>query len=398
MKKLFFILFNLPFFLFAADPLIFVVNQGENQVEVYNILNNNFESPITYAGFDLGYGNITFNNGFTKIYITNYNGNFISVFDAASYAHIDDFGSAPDLQNPEELAFSAEGSKLYVSNYSAINNQSVAVYDIDPTTGLGTFSHHFGGSVLSPTQETATLVLNGSHNRLYLVNGGLNKVSVFDLPTETLIGEFTDPSLNEPLGGFYDALENKLYLTNFNSNNISVFNINPLSGLGIFSGLFGSGSELQGPEDLVFSEDQTKIYVGNFANFITEYNSQGNFVQQIFAPSNTALMTGLGVNFLEPFILPHFTKANAFTICNEFFTATCIYNELSWAFSNPNMVLSYQIFRKEGNDFKLLQIINPGEALKIVDSDVKKGEFYEYKIIAILQEDSVEQIFFSTKK
>lgn len=399
MKKLIFILLNFPFFAFPIDSLLYVVNQGQNQVEIYNLLNNTFGTPLTYSGFNLGYGNIIFNNDFSKVYITNYNGNFISIFDATTLAHLDDFGSSPNLQSPEELAFSADGSKLYVSNFSATNDENVAVYDIDSITGLGTFSHHFGGSPLNPTGSTAALALNGNRDRLYLISGDFNKVSVFDLLTETLIGEFTDPSLNIPYGCFYNSPENRLYVSNFSNNNISIFNIDSLTGLGTFSGVFGSGAELQGPEDLVFNEDQTKIYVGNFTDFITEYDSQGNFIQQIFAPSNAALMTGVGVNFSsKPSTSPHFLRADALTIFNVFFTGTCVYNELSWNFSDPNAVLRYQIFRKTGGIFKLLQTVHPWEPVKFVDENIKKGEVYEYKIVAILQEKSVEKIVFSRKK
>lgn len=226
----------LPLSIFSQDSLLYIVNPGQNQVEIYNLTQDLFEPPLTYAGFNLGFGNVAFNNDLTKIYITNYDGDFVSVFDAATLTHLGDFGSNPDLQNPEELAFSADGTKLYISNYDAADSQSVAVYNIDPITGLGVLSNHFGGSPSNPTGFTASLALNRARDRLYLVSGALeNKVSVFDLSTEILIGEFTDLNMDNPLGCFYNNTENALYLCNYNNNTISVYAIDPTTGLGTFS-------------------------------------------------------------------------------------------------------------------------------------------------------------------
>lgn len=396
MKKLFVLFLNLHFLLFAADPLLFIVNGTQSEIEIYNIQNNTFQAPITYGGFLLGSGDITFNNDLTKIYVTNFIGNFISVFDGTTYTHLGDFGSDPNLIHPEELAFSLDGSTLYVANYGKFNEESVSVYTIDPTTGLGVFSHSFGGNISSSTSETSVLTLNGLRNRLYLVSSATNNVSVFDLPSETVIGEFSDPSLDFVYGGFYHALEDKLYLTNAGNNTISVFQIDPTTGLGTLSQVFGSATELDTPEDIVFSGDYTKIYVGNNANFVTEYDSQGNFVQKIIVPGKGAVSTGVTVNSVQTAY--YFTHASAFTIYDEFLLDTSIYNQLSWNFSNPSSVLNYQVFRKEGAVFKLLKTISGRGPLKFVDNKIKKGKVYEYKIVANVPGGSVEETVFSVKK
>ena len=173
----------------------------------------------------------------TNIYVTNFDGDTVSVIDPTTNTVI---GSPiPVGDGPEGIAF--DGTNIYVANPSdSTGDDSVSV--IDPATKTVTDTIRFGDFPIG-------IAFNGTN--IYVTNYLGYTVSVIDPNTNTVTA--TIPVGEGPKGIVFDGTN--LYVTNTRDDTVSVIdpNTNTVIGSPIPVG--------DGPRGIVF--DGTNLYVAN---------------------------------------------------------------------------------------------------------------------------------------
>ena len=206
-----------------------------------------------------------------EVYVANQGDNTISVYDPVSQAIVATITPAMGLhQNPIYLVASTDG--LYVFVVTQGNGSSPGVLDIINTT-----TNTIGASV--PLGVGPTYAFLDTHlNRLYVTNTGGNSVSVFDVSNVILTANPAIPTLatlnvgSAPVS--VTALPNGLsvYVANSISNDVSVVNSTNLS-------VVTTIPVGQGPVFIASEPSSSKVYTANAgAGTISIINTLNNAV------------------------------------------------------------------------------------------------------------------------
>jgi YVTN family beta-propeller protein len=189
------------------------------------------------------------------IYVANQGDNSISVYNPTSQSVVATLTTANGLhQNPIYLVSSADGNYVFVVTQG--NGSGPGALDI-----ISTATNTIGGSVplgVGPTFGYLDTVLN----RLYVTNTGGNSVTVFDVSNVVLTANPAIPTLATlPVGSgpvSVAALPNGLsvYVANSISNDVSVMNSNNLS-------VVATIPVGQNPVFIATEPTSTKVYAAN---------------------------------------------------------------------------------------------------------------------------------------
>jgi YVTN family beta-propeller protein len=190
-----------------------------------------------------------------KVYVANQGDNSISVYDPTSQSIVATITPANGLHhNPVYLLASTDGNYVFVVNQG--NGSSPGTLDI-----IYTGTDVIGGSVplgVSPNYAFLDTVLN----RLYVTNTGSNSVSVFDVSNVILSANPAIPTLGTVNVGSgpvsVTALPNGLsvYVANSISNDVSVVNSSNLS-------VVAAVPVGQSPVFIASEPSSTKVYTAN---------------------------------------------------------------------------------------------------------------------------------------
>jgi DNA-binding beta-propeller fold protein YncE len=239
-----------------------------------------------------------------QIYVANFSGNSILVFNSARTVSGDSAparkftGAATTLNGPSALFLDVFNDRLYIANTTdnsilVYNNASVASGNASPSRTLK-------GAAASLNSPSGVFV-DTTRDKLYVINGGANSILVFDNaatvsgnapPVRTIFGLST--TLNSPSSGALDVLQDRLYVANTASDSILVFNaISTISGnMPPNRKLEGALTGLNQSRDLYLDLGTDRLYVANTgADSVLVFNNAG-IVTGNTAPSRTVVLTG----------------------------------------------------------------------------------------------------------
>jgi DNA-binding beta-propeller fold protein YncE len=137
-------------------------------------------------------------------------------------------GALTTLNNPGGIFGDTANDRLYMANYIGnsilvFNNASTASGNIAPNRTIS------GGS--TTLNNPGGIFVDTTNNRLYVANYGGDSILLFSnastadgniAPNRTISGGST--TLNNPGGIFVDTTNNRLYVANYTGNSILVFN------------------------------------------------------------------------------------------------------------------------------------------------------------------------------
>jgi uncharacterized repeat protein (TIGR01451 family) len=199
----------------ATNKRLFVVENTNNRVVVFDVNTvTDGENPVNVLGQD----------------------NFITGAAATSQK---------GMSAPLYATYDATNQRLFVS---ASGNNRITVYDVATITdgenainvlGQPDYTTSTAATTQSRMNAPRDMAYDNANNRLFVADGGNNRVLVFDIETLTngeaaidVLGQAdyststavtTQSSVSSTRGLLYDAANRKLYVTQFSNNRISVF-------------------------------------------------------------------------------------------------------------------------------------------------------------------------------
>jgi YVTN family beta-propeller protein len=176
-----------------ADGSRLYVSDGCGCPYAVHVIDTATDSPL--AGIEAGTFSplgMAINPAGTRIYLTNFSSETLSVIDTATYALIDTILVGV---NPGSVALNPEGTLLYVVNsgsddVSVIDAATNAVID---TIAVGSYPHAFGNfvgpaTVRPPDTTPPTITVSASPNVLWPPNNKMIKVKIDGSASDDLSG------------------------------------------------------------------------------------------------------------------------------------------------------------------------------------------------------------------
>ena len=230
---------------------MFVLGSGSRNVTAYTLT---VPFDVTSASFTTGnsfsvrsqesfpYG-LAFSPDGTKMFVTGeVSGNVTAytlptAFDvtSASFTIGDSFSVRSQVSTPSALAFSPDGTKMFVTG---VNNGNVTAYDLSVAFDVTTASFTIGDSFSVSDQESATngLSFSSDGTKMFVVGRNSDNVHEYTLtvPFNVTSASFTlgssFPVSNQddnPTGLAFSPDGTKMFVVGRNSNNVHEYNLSP---------------------------------------------------------------------------------------------------------------------------------------------------------------------------
>ncbi len=236
----------------------------------------------------------------SKLYVTNESGasSSILVFNNASTANGNISpdrsitGAATTITGPEGMWLDTGSDRLYIPNWNGnnilvFNNASTANGNIPPNRNIV--------GALTTFNEPTGIWLDAASDTLYVANFGANSILVFNnasttngnvAPSRTISGAAT--TLGLPHSLWLDTASNTLYVANFGGNSILVFN-NASTATGNITPdrtIAGVSTTLASPAGLSLDTASDTLYVADRSGSILIFNNASTINGDV-APSRT---------------------------------------------------------------------------------------------------------------
>lgn len=253
---------------YAKNDVCIGIDTGLNDVYNYTqtVLNNSASGAGPYTNTSVGttpsqyaqpYGLVINGN---YLYVANNGEDTVSVYNISSPTTPTLLGSFPTGCSIAGLSTSPDGSALYVTDY-VNNNFKVFNLSASATNPPQISSHSSGGTY--PIGIKAV-----GNNRLYIANnGGTNSIAIYDISNPLAPSYITNVTFGTNITGI-EAVGSYLYVTSFTANVIYVLDISNPATITNTGTTVGTGS---GPTQMSVANGQ--LYVSNYgANTISQYS------------------------------------------------------------------------------------------------------------------------------
>ena len=268
--------------------LIFLISIGIGTNSAYAdpfTLFPSFVDSFSVASQENSTQGLAFSPDGTKMFVVGRENNEVNeftlgtAFDVTTAVHIGEFSATED-NSPSGLTFSPNGTKMFVVNFNSEVNEYTLGTPFDVTTAF-----HVGNlSMLPQVFDTPTgITINPEGTKMFVTTGGLDlaamKVNEFTLGTAFNV---TSASFVDVLFVFDTALQpsdvvfspdgTKMFVVG--QSGVTEYTLgtpfNVISA--IHNGGFSVGAQVPGPKGLAFSTDGTKMFVvGDVENKVNEY-------------------------------------------------------------------------------------------------------------------------------
>ena len=199
-------------------------------------------------------------------------------FDVSTASFVDSFSVISQETSPQDLAFSANGAKMFVVG---LNSDNVNEYTLATPFDVSTASFVDSFSVTS--QETAPrgLAFSADGAKMFVVGSNGNDVNEytlsapFDVSTASFVDSFSVTSQETaPRGLAFSANGAKMFVVGVNSDNVNEYTLSTPFDVSSasFAGSFSVKSQDTFPYGLAFSADGAKMFVaGALDDDVNEY-------------------------------------------------------------------------------------------------------------------------------
>ncbi len=252
--------------------------------------NANAVSAATYVdAFDISSQEFnpqgfTFSNDGTKMFLTGNNGDDVNEytlttgFDVSTASFVDSFDISSQELGPRDLAFSADGTKMFVVG---VIGDDVNEYTLSTAFDVSTSSFVDSFDISSQENSPTGLAFNNDGTKMFIAgNGGddINEYTLttgFDVSTASFVDSFDVSSQDTaPNGLTFNSDGTKMYVVGNQGNDINEYDLT----LGFdvstasFVGALDVSSQDSAPKAISFSHDGTKLFVlGTTNKSVFEY-------------------------------------------------------------------------------------------------------------------------------
>lgn len=255
----------------TVNHRMFVGESGNHRVLVFNLDVNNNLTDYT-ADYVLGQANFSSNGSTTTQ----------SGFNA-----------------PEAIEYDSASNTLYVADYG---NNRIMIFDMASITngenavnvlGQANFTGSSGGTTSSTLSGPEAIAVDSTNRRLFVQDGGNNRVLVFDISAVTngegaanVLGQAnfttatagtTATTLSLPWGIDYDSASNTLYVGDNGNNRVVIYDVAAISNGEAAVKVIGQANltsggaattinGLSGPSAVMYNANNKTLYVGEYTN------------------------------------------------------------------------------------------------------------------------------------
>jgi DNA-binding beta-propeller fold protein YncE len=299
---------------------MFIVGSNGDDVNEYALSTGFDVSTASYtrnfsvSSQDANPKDIAFNSDGTKMFIVGDDGNDVNEyalttgFNVSTASFTDSFSVASQEDEPQGIAFNADGTKMFICGFKS--SQSVNEYTLSTGFDVSTASYtqKFGVSSTAGSAPTG-IAFNTDGTKMFIVSYDTDKVHEYDLPPTSVSlgsGSFASADVGKTIeansGKFiltatsgsitqttvptsysqvasgswemyavvYNTTDGDLELSHLNTG----FDLSNAS----YSQNFSVSSQDSTPQDVIFNNDGTKMFVlGDTNNDIFEYNLSTGF-------------------------------------------------------------------------------------------------------------------------
>jgi len=282
---------------FSSDGTkMFVVGTGGDAVYEYTLTSPfdvstaTFVDSFSVAGQDTGPADVAFSSDGTKMFVVGVIGDAVyeytltSPFDVSTASFVDSFSVALQDTNSLGLAFSSDGTKMFV-----VGNAGFDVNEYTLTTPFTLFHTTFVDSFSVAAQENISndVAFSSDGTKMFVIGQAGTDVneytltSPFDVSTATFVDSFS-VAVQEtaPTGVAFSSDGTKMFVIGIIGDDVNEYTLaSPFDvSTATFVDSFSVAVQENGPRDLTFSSDGTKMFViGSFGLDVNEYTLASPF-------------------------------------------------------------------------------------------------------------------------
>jgi YVTN family beta-propeller protein len=207
-----------------------------------------------------------------KAYVCNAGGKSVSVIDVATDTVIkcveNDYAEYPNcpFYVPIAIAITPNGSKAYVCNLAG----SVSVIDVATDTVIKCVENDYAEYPLCPFNEPIAVAITPNGSKAYVCNSKGNSVSVIDVATDTVIkcvendfAEYPNCRFNMPFDIAITLDGSTAYVCNFDGHSVTMIDVATDMVIGCVEPDNYAGCPFFTPSGIVITPDGSKAYVAN---------------------------------------------------------------------------------------------------------------------------------------
>ena len=235
---------------------MFVLGQDGDDVNEYalstgfDVSTASFTDAFSVAAQEIGPRGLAFSTDGTKMFVVGYAGTDVNEytlttgFDVSSASFTDSFSVASQESQPTGLAFSTDGTKMFVTGYN--NSDNVNEYALSTGFDVSTASFTDAFSVAAQDTSPRGLKFNADGTKMFVAGAtgvDINEYSLttgFDVSTASFTQSFdVSAQATQPYGVAFNADGTKMFVVDSSADTVSEYVLGRQLALG--TGSFASG-------------------------------------------------------------------------------------------------------------------------------------------------------------
>jgi len=273
---------------FSSDGTkMFVLDFGASAVNEYTLISPfslfpTFVDSFSVAAQEIDPAGIAFSTDGTKMFVLDFFGEAVNeytlstAFDVSTASFVDSFSVAAQETNPTDVAFSSDGTKMFVVGFSGddINEYTLSTaFDVSTASFVGSFS------VAAQDTNPLGLAFSSDGAKMFVVGNDGDDVyeytlsTAFDVSTASFVGSFSVAAQDTfPLGLAFSSDGAKMFVLGDDGDDVNEYTLHTTL-LPTFVGSFSVAAQETSPSGIAFSSDGTKMFVVGFDGAaVYEYN------------------------------------------------------------------------------------------------------------------------------
>jgi sugar lactone lactonase YvrE len=267
----------------------------EGAVVGYSIANGTYLQNFSVAGQEINPRGLAFNADGSKMFVAGSTGGDVNEytlstgFDVSTASFVDSFSVSAQESNLLSLAFSPDGTKMYI-----VGNSADTVFEYTLSTGfdVSTASYTQGFSVATQDDNPRGLAFNTDGTKMFMLGytgQDVNEYTLstgFDVSTASFVDSFNvSAQQTEPTGLAFNTDGTEMFIVDASTRNVNKYILSTgfdVSTASYASVSFSIAAQETSPYEIAFNSDGTKMFiVGTTGDAVYEYSTVSTYTNQM---------------------------------------------------------------------------------------------------------------------
>jgi len=265
---------------FSSDGTkMFVVGDQGNDINEYtlttafDVSTAAFVDSFSVAGQEIGPTGVAFSSDGTKMFVVGQDGDDVNeytlstAFDVSTAAFVDSFSVATEEVFPTGLTFSSDGTKMFVVGFAG---DDVNEYTLTTAFDVSTAAFVDSFSVATEDNQPRDVAFSSDGTKMFVVGftgDDINEYTLttaFDVSTAAFVDSFSvTTEENQPTGVAFSSDGTKMFVVGFGGSDVNEYTLSTAFDVSTaaFVLSFSVATEEGFPTGLAFSSDGLKMFV-----------------------------------------------------------------------------------------------------------------------------------------